>query len=259
MKTCVIGDNYLAKSFENIFDIIPTYSDYSSIEKYDVIINCVDVRDGNLRQLFYPNYGSVKDIHDWCNIDNKKLIHVSTAELYGRNHDYEQTTEDSLWLDMNSDYRISKRIAERLIDTDKHVILRVKNLFDSTIHDDNWLIKMYKSSTLSDYIDSITYIPNLHRIIFKIINDELVGIFNATEYESKSPHHYFTEILQIDKKIRLGNSGDDDLYCDVNTTKIHTLLPDLMIDSTGYVAAAWAMIDKINLDNFVKSDIVDLP
>ena len=69
------------KSFD--FDNIDTYKD--KLLKYNTVINCVaytDTYSNDKSRHWNTNYKALSDLVDFCNINNMKLVHISTDYIY---------------------------------------------------------------------------------------------------------------------------------------------------------------------------------
>lgn len=237
IRTLVIGDNYVGNAFKGILPVM-SYEDFSTsdnwqnlLSEYDVIINAVDDRTNDIRQNWKQNYKFVYDLVEFCDKYSKKLIHISTAELYGNNFEWNDTVESCRMLDMNTDYRLSKRVAERILEGTRHVVVRIKNPFDGRNDPDNWLVKSMKREQLPNWVDSYTHLPDMVTFILHCIVHDRTGIFNMVQMEVKSAYTIFNSVLEHPEQIPIMPSLEsDEVFSDVNATLVNSFISPTNLD-----------------------------
>lgn len=85
-----IGWNYLSKSNDLNFDFRNSKTYSKKISKYDIVINCKAITDtySNDRDKHLSiNYSSFSELVEIFNLNNQKLVHVSTDYLYPGSND----------------------------------------------------------------------------------------------------------------------------------------------------------------------------
>jgi dTDP-4-dehydrorhamnose reductase len=223
-KTLVIGDNYISSYFNGKYDVLPTsIFDYQTewryiLSDYNVIINCHEIDNNNFKEIFKNNFLFVQNLNEYCNKFSKKLIQISTCDFYNDDYEWELNTEEKVKLDLSSDYLMSKRLAERVLDNTNALILRIKNPFDSSNHPDNWLIKTSKKENFSNRLDSHTYLPDLEKVIDQLLQNNLSGIYNIVQTETAS-EKYYMNLIGLDKNETEFPEGSD-----VNSSKIKEII-----------------------------------
>lgn len=242
-KIIVLGDNYIGSAFNGTYEIWnaqclieqPIWENL--FQDVSTIINCIDEKEGPLSDIWHTNYGVVNDLARFCRKYSIKLVHISTAELYGNQFDWEMTKECAKVLDMNTDYRMSKRVGERMIESTlpNSLIIRIKNPFDGRYHLDNWLVKCTMRTKLYNWIDSHTYLPDLVRAIGALLTQETTGVVNVVQFEAKSALFYLKNILSIpayldidgdihDNPLLINELDNECVHADVNCELIQAFI-----------------------------------
>jgi len=201
MRIVVLGNGYIGSAFDynkitrEQFDVIKDSITklYVLLQPYDVIINTIGITDTiwtekqeNLKTTLLVNSYFVGHLSEFCEKYDKKLIHISTGDLYGNNFNWSQNTEDSNNLDYNTNYRLSKGLAEKLCNPND-TILRIRLPFDNRKHPKNLLYKSRNFTKFYQFQNCYTYVPDLVSYIKSfIIPNDLRGIYNICQNETAS-------------------------------------------------------------------------
>jgi dTDP-4-dehydrorhamnose reductase len=264
-RTIVLGNNYVGTAFIGVYDVIDhvpfiANQDWSILDDVTTIIYAVDNKSTKIIDNWMDNYKLVADILNYCQINGVKLVLISTADLYGNNWDWADTTEDAIKLDTNNDYRLSKRVAERFLDNTDTLIIRIKNPFDSRIHEDNELYRELNREKPLAWLDTYTYLPDLVRAINILLNKNCSGIFNLVQNETGSSLHFYKKLLNLSKYAHVSEEVDNnelldytmynDKVCgDINSTKIQEHVTLTPLDAA--VILSWNdLVKTIDIDMY---------
>lgn len=232
-ETFVIGSGVVADYFKNISGyrveplswIYSTDYSYNIISDYETVVYADETRTGALRDILNNNYQKPYYLSLFLMHQRKgnKFVYISTAELYNGNYEWEKTKEDLQELNVSSDYLLSKRIAERTLEENDALILRIKNPFSEFYHPDNWLVRALNSETPSNWMDCHTYLPDLQRTLEALTFLKKTGIYNTVQTETGSDLYYL-QLLNVEKfkDFDLTKDIDDfsgEIGADVNSTK----------------------------------------
>ncbi len=194
-NTIVVGGGYVATAYQeqgyqivgksdfvfngkNFWELIPF------LHEKQIVVNALAKTDTrwseiptNFKELWMTNVVFTQQLSDYCLANNKKLIHISTGDLYGNNHDWQNNTESKRELDLNTDYRLSKYASERVCN-DNALILRIRLPFDDRPHPKNLLMKLPKFTSFYNLTTGYTYLPDLITSSEKLVKADQTGVFN---------------------------------------------------------------------------------
>jgi len=273
-NTIILGDGYIGSAYtaegytgigRKDWEYIPGY--FSTlipyIDPYDYIINCIGYTDTkwseddrNFKKLWYTNAVFVQELAEFCAKRNKKLIHLSTTDLYGNGHDFAKNTEDRKDLDVGTNYRYSKYAAERFCDLNRDLILRIRLPFDGRQHPKNLLVKAQKYTKFYQFTTDYTYVPDL--IAASSVLSEQVGIFNVVSHEDDTLLNLMKNILMLPQFQHIDpyNENDPNIIRDINDIHVHNTCNDTKLwnlyKSTNLHAAAIISYNKL-------TSIIDKP
>lgn len=111
-----------------------------------------------------------------------KFIHVGSGCIYtGYDKQYTEEDEPNFGLSNSesSFYSQTKHMAEKLLNTDKTCVLRIRMPIDSLPSQKNYLSKLLKYDNLIDYVNSKTDLTMLGDLMSVIAEDFEPGIFNV--------------------------------------------------------------------------------
>ena len=197
-KIAIVGDNYVSRAFESVADIFDDsrwlyYSE--DFDDYQIIIYNKDFDDVSCKNVEFLQE-DMKTLRDLQRINGKKIIYISTADLYGNNHDWKKNIETNVNLDIGTDFRFLKLLGEKLCPPDS-LILRIRNPFDSRVHPDNAVVKGYTSSKMYAWADTWTYLPDLVKAVEKLTEIDAKGIYNVVNTEMSSLFFILKGILNV--------------------------------------------------------------
>lgn len=165
------GWPYLSRDKDNFnFCDIKSYSDM--MLEYDIIVNCVGYTNTYSKEKEKHrdiNYKGVVDLSDFCQEQQKKLIHISTDYVY--EHSKTQASEEDLPLICRNWYTYYKLLA------DEYIILK----------NENYLICRtafkpkpfpYKIAWI-DQLGNFDYTDVISELIIKLINMDAKGLYNV--------------------------------------------------------------------------------
>ena len=170
--------NFICRSKDKSFDFdnIDTYKD--KLLKYDTVINCVaytDTYSNDKSRHWNTNYKALSDLVDFCNIENKKIVHISTDYIYAgsnKNADLNEVpVHNKTW------YSYTKLLADAYIQlkSKKHLLIRCG-------HKE----KPFKyEEAFEDVIGNFDYVDIIAKIIIDLIKNDVEGVNNiGTEVKS---------------------------------------------------------------------------
>jgi hypothetical protein len=159
----------------NGFDI--TTSEFNFVG-YDVIVNCIaytDTYSDNKDLHWNVNYKSVSDLVDYCNVNNMKLVHISTDYVYTNSDS--NVSETDIPIHGNNWYSYTKLLADAYIQlkSNNYLICRCTHKQTPFPYESAWINQIGNF----DYVDVIT------SLIINLILSDNFGIFNVgTELKS---------------------------------------------------------------------------
>ena len=165
------GWDYLSRAEHEItIDNFDTWK--SRMSEYDVIVNCIantDTYSDDKEKHWKANYELVTFLAEFCDENNKKLVHISTDYLYQNSiEDAEETNEcefEHTW------YMFTKLLADEYLKE----------------HAKNYLIcrlshKPYPFPYESAWVDVVTnadYTPVIADLVIKLIEGGAEGLYNV--------------------------------------------------------------------------------
>jgi len=227
-KYLLIGNNIISDYFKNNpdFEVVTLQSvyDFDVLEQYSAVIYCEEMREGNFAEMITVNYSIPSHILDFVKSKKIAFVYISTADLYNGNYEWKSTKEDLKELNTSNTYLLTKRLAEVFVEESNSLILRIKNPFSEHYHPDSWLVKALKSDVPKNWMDCHTYLPDLEKALFALLEKNEKGIYNIVQTETGSDLYYLQLLnlskykdFDIDKD---GDVNDDKIGADVNSGKI---------------------------------------
>lgn len=260
--TIIIGDGYVAQAYQNAgYPYVNSeqfrYNGYNfislipHIKDYDVVINCIAKTDtrwseipNNFKELFQVNCLFPQELSRYCRDTSKKLVHISTTDLYGNSHE-NTNTEDLTKLDVTTQYRSTKYISEKLCD-ENDLILRIRLPFDDNFHAKNLLTKISTFRRFYHLSTDMTYLPDLVSATEILLENNEKGIFNVTSETGTSMLYIARSLLNLPAAKDL-----DPHIVDDDGSPTH---PDIMTSFNDNNVHNWANIDKLK-KYFTPSDL----
>lgn len=165
------GWDYLSRAEHEItIDNFDEWKDRMSV--YDVIVNCIantDTYSDDKEKHWKANYELVTFLAEYCDENNKKLVHISTDYLY--QNSVEDATEEDEPLFDHTWYLFTKLLADEYLKE----------------HAKNYLIcrlshKPYPFPYESAWVDVVTnadYTPVISDLVIKLVEGDATGLYNV--------------------------------------------------------------------------------
>ena len=165
------GWDYLSRAEHEItIDNFDEWKDRMNV--YDVIVNCIgntDTYSDDKEKHWKANYELVTFLAEYCDDNNKKLVHISTDYLY--QNSVEDATEEDEPLFDHTWYLFTKLLADEYLKE----------------HAKNYLIcrlshKPYPFPYESAWVDVVTnadYTPVISDLVIKLVEGDATGLYNV--------------------------------------------------------------------------------
>jgi dTDP-4-dehydrorhamnose reductase len=190
MKVLILGDGllatelikqtnwtYLSRKKDN-FDISNIEEFSELINQYDVIVNCIaftKTYENNKVDSWNVNVKFCENLINFCNLHNKKLIHISTDYIYAGS--VPNASEEDIPVHLNTWYGYTKLVSDALVQlrSQDFLICRLSHKPNPFPYDSAW-------SDIHTNCDSVDVIASM---VIKLILKNENGIFNVgTELKS---------------------------------------------------------------------------
>ncbi len=190
MKVLVLGDGLLATEIikqtdwnfisrkKDSIDISEFNSFSKLLNDYDTIINCIaftKTYENNKEESWKTNIKFVDNLIEFCNFENKKLVHISTDYIYAGS--VPNASEEDVPVHINTWYGYTKLVGDALVQlrSDNYLICRLSHKPNPFPYDSAW-------TDIHTNCDSVDVISS---IIINLINKNEKGVFNVgTEIKS---------------------------------------------------------------------------
>lgn len=152
------------------FNNISTYN--NKLEDYDQIVNCIaytKTYDNDREKHWNTNFKAVCDLVDYCNIKNKKLIHISTDYVYSGSNTC--CSEDDVPVHCKNWYGYTKLLSDGYIQARSINYLLVRTSFK--------LNPWPYDNAITTQIGNFDYIDKISSIIIQLIYKDAKGVFNV--------------------------------------------------------------------------------
>lgn len=152
--------------------LLKTFDGVAQEVKYTTIINCIantNTYSDNKKEHWDVNYKGVADLVDFCNINNIKLVHISTDYVYTNSTNI--SSEDSIPIHGNNWYSYSKLLGDSYIElkSNNYLICRGTHKPTPFPYNNAWV----------DQIGNFDYVDVISNLIVQLINNGCVGVFNV--------------------------------------------------------------------------------
>jgi dTDP-4-dehydrorhamnose reductase len=150
----------------------------SRMEGYDVIVNCIantDTYSDEKEKHWEANYELVTFLAEYCDENNKKLVHISTDYLY--QNSVEDATEDDEALFDHTWYMFTKLLADEYLKehAKNYLICRLSHKPYPFPYESAW----------TDVYTNADYTPVIAGLVIKLIEGGATGLYNVgTEKKS---------------------------------------------------------------------------
>ena len=158
----------------------------------------------------------------FCKIFNKKFVQISTGDLYGNSFEWEKNTETNFNLNSETNYRLTKLVAERLC-SPNDLILRIRLPFDARNHPKNLVVKSRKYTKFYHWSNVYTYVPDLIKATNLLLGKDLSGIFNIVQTQATGLLH-LCKIHPVNSLVLttdMHNKDDENVMRSLDVVHIH--------------------------------------
>jgi len=176
------------EKYKDIADLLNTYT-YAGINK-KVIINCIgSVGHSNTddceydidKTLFANTYIPIL-LTEYCRRNKIKLVHISSGCLFGDNTFQaidEDRKPDFYQLFYSRTKMYSENALKDSLKENNTLVIRIRIPLDNKPNKRNLLDKLIKYKKVIDIANSITYIPDMLKIVNQLIDKDEHGVFNV--------------------------------------------------------------------------------
>jgi dTDP-4-dehydrorhamnose reductase len=184
MNVIVLGDGLLGSEIvkqtgwfyisrkKNNIDFIQPDSYTSLLKGYDVVLNCIaytDTYSEDKQKHWDTNYKGVVDLVDFCKINQKKLIHISTDYIYANS--ISPTNELDIPVHQQNWYGYTKLLG------DAYVQLKLKNYL--LIRESHKPYPFPYKQAWSNQHTNGDYVHIIADLIIQLINKNAEGVYNV--------------------------------------------------------------------------------
>lgn len=225
MKVVVIGNGLLGKEIVKLskwdcisrsthnFDFRDITTVYQHLKDYDIIVNCVAHTDtySNERGLHWAiNYKAVSRLTDWCNENDKKLVHISTDYVYANSSDL--ATEADVPVHANNWYSYTKLLADGYIElkSNNYLLIRCGHKEFPFKYTGAW----------SDVKGNFDYVPRIADGIIRLVALQREGTYNVGSSDPHTMHDLAKESFPEVNEILSNDSTPKDVSMNCMKYKI---------------------------------------
>jgi dTDP-4-dehydrorhamnose reductase len=171
------GWNYVSRKKDSVN--AEDFNNWSSLlDNYDTVVNCIGFTktyENNQKDSWNLNVVFVGELVEYCNKNNKKLVHISTDYVYAGS--VPNATETDVPIPVNTWYGYSKLVGDALVQlkSNNHLICRLSHKPNPFPYESAW-------TDIHTNCDSANVIAGL---VIDLVNLEEVGVYNVgTEIKS---------------------------------------------------------------------------
>ena len=141
-------------------------------DNYDLVINCIaftETYSNKKDESWEVNVKSLDNLIEYCNLNNKKLVHISTDYIYAGS--ISEATEDDVPVHINTWYGYTKLVGDALVQVrcKDYLICRLSHKPNPFPYDNAWV-------DIKTNCDSVDIISSL---IINLIEKKATGVFNV--------------------------------------------------------------------------------
>ena len=182
--------DYLSRKKDNI-NFTDTDSYFHLLKKYKVILNCIACTDtySDNKELHYNvNYRYVVKLARYCEIHNKKLIHISSDYVYSNNTNV--PSEEDIPHHADNWYSYTKLLGDNAVqvESDNNLVIRCTHKSTPFPYNKAWV----------DQVGNFDYVDVISSLIIKAINKQLTGLYNIGT-EQKSMYELASKTATVNK------------------------------------------------------------
>ena len=142
------------------------------MDEYDVVVNCIantDTYSEDKEKHWKTNYELITFLAEYCDDNNKKLVHISTDYLYQNSVD--DAKEDDEPMFEHTWYMFTKLLADEYLKahSKNYLICRLSHKPYPFPYDSAW----------GDVIVNADYTPVISRLVIKLIKNGAEGLYNV--------------------------------------------------------------------------------
>ena len=145
---------------------------YHRINSYGTIINCIantNTYSKERESHWQTNYVSVMNLVDWCNENNKKIVHISTDYIYSGS--YSNASEDDIPVSNKTWYVYTKLLSDAYVQARAKDYLLIRTSFKPT--------PFPYPEAITTQVGNFDYVDEIAWRIIKLINRNATGVFNV--------------------------------------------------------------------------------
>lgn len=179
LKVLVLGDGLLGSEIikQTNWDFISrkTGFDINNLDvidnSYNVILNCIahtDTYSKEKEKHWEVNCVFVKNLIEFCNKKNIKLVHISTDYVY--TNSVEDASEDDVPVHCDNWYGYTKLLGDGLVQllSDNYLLIRCTHKPTPFPYEKAWI----------NQVGNFDYVDVISNLIIKSINKNLNGVYN---------------------------------------------------------------------------------
>ena len=165
------GWDYLCRAEHEI--TIDNFDEWKNkMDEYDVVVNCIantDTYSEDKEKHWNANYELITFLAEYCDDNNKKLVHISTDYLYQNSVD--DAKEDDEPMFEHTWYMFTKLLADEYLKahSKNYLICRLSHKPYPFPYDSAW----------GDVIVNADYTPVISRLVIKLIKNGAEGLYNV--------------------------------------------------------------------------------
>jgi dTDP-4-dehydrorhamnose reductase len=184
LKVLILGDGLLGSEIKkqtgwdiisrkkNNIDVLNFNEWNYQLFNYDIILNCIantDTYSDNQKLHWDINYKFVYELINYCNDNNKKLIHISTDYLYTNSNT--NASENDIPVHNKTWYGYTKLLSDGLVQlmSNNYLICRCTHKPNPFPFDGAWI----------DQIGNFDYVNVISDLIIKLIKLNSSGLYNV--------------------------------------------------------------------------------
>ena len=165
------GWDYLCRAEHEI--TIDNFDEWKGrMDEYDVVVNCIantDTYSDNKEKHWKANYELVTFLAEYCDDNNKKLVHISTDYLYQNSVDDAKEEDEPLF--DHTWYMFTKLLADEYLKehAKNYLICRLSHKPYPFPYDSAWV----------DVITNADYTPVISGLVIELIKNGAEGLYNV--------------------------------------------------------------------------------
>ena len=165
------GWDYLCRAEHEI--TIDNFDEWKNkMDNYDVVVNCIantDTYSDDKEKHWKANYELVTYLAEYCDDNNKKLVHISTDYLYQNSVSEAKETDECEF--EHTWYMFTKLLADEYLKehAKNYLICRLSHKPYPFPYDSAWV----------DVVTNADYTPVISELVIKLIEGGAEGIYNV--------------------------------------------------------------------------------